>query len=116
MVNALTIDLEDWYQGLTSTSRRIDQWPTFESRVTRNTERILEILEQANVKATFFVLGYVADQFPSLVRRVADYGHEIALHSYYHQHVHRLSLDQFRQDVALGMEAVQQASGKKVIG
>lgn len=116
MVNALTIDLEDWYQGLTSTSRRIDQWPRFENRVVENTERILEILGQASVKATFFVLGYVADQFPNLIQRVADDGHEIALHGYHHQHVYRLTLDQFCRDVALGMEAVQQASGKKVIG
>lgn len=116
MVNALTIDLEDWYQGLTSTSRRIDQWPRFEDRVVENTERILEILGQASVKATFFVLGYVADQFPNLIQRVADDGHEIALHGYHHQHVHRLTLDQFCRDVALGMEAVQQASGRKVIG
>lgn len=116
MVNALTIDLEDWYQGLTSTSRRIDQWPRFENRVVENTERILEILGQASVKATFFVLGYVADQFPNLIQRVADDGHEIALHGYHHQHVHRLTLDQFCRDVALGMEAVQQASGRKVIG
>lgn len=116
MVNALTIDLEDWYQGLTSTSRRIDQWPRFENRVVENTELILEILGQASVKATFFVLGYVADQFPNLIQRVADDGHEIALHGYHHQHVHRLTLDQFCRDVALGMEAVQQASGRKVIG
>jgi len=116
MVNALTIDLEDWYQGLTSTSRQIDQWPTFENRVVENTERILEILGLAGVKATFFVLGYVADRFPNLIRRVADYGHEIALHGYHHQHVHRLTLEQFRRDVVLGMEAVQQASGKKIIG
>jgi polysaccharide deacetylase family protein (PEP-CTERM system associated) len=116
MVNALTIDLEDWYQGLTSTSRQIDQWPMFEDRVVENTERILDILGSASIKATFFVLGYVADRFPGLVRRVADNGHEIALHGYYHHHVHRLTLDQFRSDVVLGMDAVQQASGRKVIG
>jgi polysaccharide deacetylase family protein (PEP-CTERM system associated) len=116
MVNALTIDLEDWYQGLTSTSRRIDQWPSFQGRVVVNTERILDILGRANVKATFFVLGYVADRFPNLIQRVAADGHEIALHGYHHQQVHRLTPDQFRKDVVLGMEAVQQASGRKVIG
>lgn len=116
MVNAFTIDLEDWYQGLTSTSRRVDQWRDFEDRVVGNTERILEILESVSVKATFFVLGYVADEFPNLVRKVADAGHEIALHGYHHQMVHRLTPEEFRRDVVRGMEAIQKACGKKVIG
>ena len=112
----MTIDLEDWYQGLTSTSRRVDQWPDFEDRVISNTDRILEIFSQGGIKATFFVLGYVADQFPGLIRRVADEGHEIGLHSYYHQQVFRLTPEQFREDVSRGREAVQEASGKEVIG
>ncbi len=116
MLNALTVDLEDWYQGLTSTGRRVDQWPILEDRVVANTERILELFSQAQVKATFFVLGYVADQFPSLIRRVAEQGHEIALHSYHHQYVYGLTPDQFRADVARGLKAVQDASCRQVIG
>lgn len=116
MQNALTIDLEDWYQGLTSTSRQIDRWSSFESRVVGNTEKLLDLLTQVEVKATFFVLGYVAEQLPDLVRRVADDGHEIALHSYYHRRVHQLTLEQFRQDVVMSREVVQQACGRQVYG
>lgn len=116
MLNALTIDLEDWYQGLTSTGQRVDRWPSYEDRVEESAHRLLDILAQAGVKATFFVLGYVADQFPELVREVADAGHEIGLHSYHHRQVFRLTLDQFCADVARGRAAVEKASGRQVIG
>jgi polysaccharide deacetylase family protein (PEP-CTERM system associated) len=116
MLNALSIDLEDWYQGLTSTAQRVDRWPAYEQRVVRNTQRLLAILDQAGVKATFFVLGYVADAFPELVRQVADAGHEIGLHGYFHRQVFRLHPEEFREDVERGRAAVEQASGKKVAG
>ncbi len=116
MLNGLSIDLEDWYQGLTSTSRRIDLWPSFEDRIVESTGLLLELLAQADVKATFFVLGYVADQFPQLVRKIADAGHEIGLHSYHHQKISQLTRDQFRTDTARGLEAVEKASGRRVVG
>jgi polysaccharide deacetylase family protein (PEP-CTERM system associated) len=116
VLNALTIDLEDWYQGLTSTSRQVDRWPSYEDRVVESTNRLLDILLEAGVKATFFVLGYVADQFPKLVRRVADARHEIGLHGYYHRQVFRLTPDQFRAEILRGREAVETASGKRVVG
>lgn len=116
MLNALTIDLEDWYQGLTSTSWKIDQWSNFEDRVEGNTERLLNLLSRAGVKATFFVLGYVADQFPDLIHRVAEDGHEIGLHGYYHHRVNQLTLEEFREDIHRGIDAVQKASGKEVQG
>jgi polysaccharide deacetylase family protein (PEP-CTERM system associated) len=116
MLNALTIDLEDWYQGLTSTSLQVDRWPEFEDRVVEATERLLSVLDRAGVQATFFVLGYVADQFPGLVRFVADAGHEIGLHGYHHAQVFRLSPDQFRTDVLRGREAVESASRTRVQG
>lgn len=116
MINALTIDLEDWYQGLTSTSPQIDRWPEFESRILGNTGRLLGLLAQAGVKATFFVLGYVADQFPDLVKKIAEDGHEIALHSYYHRRVHQFTPPQFRAEILKGMKAVQNACGNLVQG
>jgi polysaccharide deacetylase family protein (PEP-CTERM system associated) len=116
MLNALTFDLEDWYQGLTSTSPKIDRWPEYESRIVPNTERLLDILSGAGVKATFFVLGYVADHLPDLVRKVAAGGHEIALHSYHHHKVHQLTVDQFREDVQRGLDAVQSCCGNAVQG
>lgn len=116
MLNALTVDLEDWYQGLTSTGRQVDRWPTYEDRVEKNTRRLLAILDAARVKATFFVLGYVADQFPALVREVAEAGHEIGLHSYDHRPVYRLTPDEFRADLERGREAVERAAGRPVVG
>ena len=115
MLNALTIDLEDWYQGLTSTGRRFDQWPAYEDRVVANTMRLLEILSRRGVRATFFVLGYVAEKFPELVWQVAQAGHEIGLHSYAHQLVYRMTPEQFRVDVERGRMSVQSACGKQVV-
>jgi polysaccharide deacetylase family protein (PEP-CTERM system associated) len=116
MLNALTIDLEDWYQGLTSTGAQIDRWDTFEDRVIENSERLLDVFNQAKIKATFFVLGYVADQFPELIRKIAAAGHEIGLHSYFHQRIIHLTPDQFRADVQRGRDVVEKVSGSKVIG
>jgi polysaccharide deacetylase family protein (PEP-CTERM system associated) len=116
MLNALTIDLEDWYQGLTSTAHQVERWPEFEDRVVESTERVLALFSRARVQATFFVLGYVADEFPDLVRRVAEAGHEIALHGYHHRKVSRLTPEQFRADVLRGREAVERACGWQAIG
>lgn len=116
MLNALTIDLEDWYQGLTSTSQQIDRWPTYQDRVVENTDRLLDILDRAAVKATFFVLGYVADQFPGLVRRVADAGHEIGLHGYHHRQVFQFTPEGFRVEILRGRAAVEAAGGRQVVG
>lgn len=116
MLNALTIDLEDWFQGLTSTGRHPDRWPSHQVRLTHNTHLLLDILAQAEVRATFFVLGYAADQHPQLIRQIADAGHEIGLHSYHHQKVSQLTAAQFRADLVRGRQAVEQASGQEVIG
>jgi polysaccharide deacetylase family protein (PEP-CTERM system associated) len=116
MLNALTIDLEDWYQGLTSTSQQVERWPEFEDRVEESTGRLLELLCGAGVHATFFVLGYVAAKFPALVRRVSEAGHEIALHGYYHRKVYRLTPDEFRADLLRGREVVEAACDRPVTG
>lgn len=116
VVNALTIDLEDWYQGLSSTSQQSDRWPGFEDRIVPNAQKILSILAEAKVKATFFTLGYVADQFPELVRAVADAGHEIALHGYYHRRVFQMTPDAFRAELLHGRSAVEKASGTSLAG
>lgn len=116
MLNALSIDLEDWYQGLTSTSQRVADWPTYESRVVDSTHYLLELLDQYGTRGTFFVLGYVADQFPALIREVAEAGHEIGVHGYFHRQVWRLTPEAFREDVIRGRRAVEGASARHVIG
>ena len=116
MQNAISIDLEDWYQGLTSTSQRVDDWPTYEDRVVDSTRRLLDLFDRAETKATFFVLGYVADKFPMLIRDVAEAGHEIGVHGYYHRQVSRLTPEAFREDVVRGRAAVESAGGRKTVG
>ncbi|MEJ2210748.1 MAG: polysaccharide deacetylase family protein [Anaerolineae bacterium] len=116
MLNALTIDLEDWYQGLTSTGRQPERWPEYEDRVVESTSRVLGVLQRAGVQATFFVLGYVADQFPDLVRSVAEAGHEIALHGYLHRQVFRLTPAEFQAEIERGRDAVQAAAGRRPVG
>ena len=86
VLNAMTVDVEDYFQvsAFESTVPR-SSWSSYESRVCRNTDRFLEIFDAAGVRATFFVLGWVAEQYPQLVRRIAAGGHEIASHGFHHQ-------------------------------
>ena len=104
--HAFSVDLEDWFQGLTSTNPRIDAWPVFPSRVVPATRAILSILDRHQVKATFFTLGYVADTFPSLLEEIAAGGHEIGVHGYHHRFVSRMTRDEFAREIDLGTEAV----------
>ena len=91
MLNAFTVDLEEWYQGLTSTNRQVERWPMLESRAVSATRHLLRLLREYNITATFFVLGYLADQCPELVAEVMDEGHEIGIHGYYHRFVHQMT-------------------------
>jgi polysaccharide deacetylase family protein (PEP-CTERM system associated) len=113
-IDVLSVDLEDWYHAFASVTP--DRWEGFEDRIVESTGRLLDLLAQAEVRATFFVLGYVADRFPPLIEAVVDAGHEIGLHSYAHQRVSRLSPDQFRADLERGLTAVEKASGHRVVG
>lgn len=109
--NAFTVDLEDWFQGLTSTNPQVDRWPEFESRVVPATLQLLDLLHEYGVRATFFVLGYVADVHPGLVRQVRDAGHEIASHGYHHRFVYDMSPDEFTADLAQANRAIERAAG-----
>jgi polysaccharide deacetylase family protein (PEP-CTERM system associated) len=117
IVNAMSVDVEDYFQvsafdGHVSRER----WDGLESRVCRNTERLLEIFEQASVRATFFVLGWVAERHPSLVRTIAGAGHEIASHGYGHGLVYDMTPDQFREDVRRAKALLEAVSGTPVLG
>jgi polysaccharide deacetylase family protein (PEP-CTERM system associated) len=117
ILNAMTVDVEDYFHvsafaGVVSPAA----WDSYESRVCRNTERLLEILEQAGVHATFFVLGWVAERFPDLVRRIHAAGHELASHSYDHGLVYDKTPDSFRDDLRRARAAIEQAAGVAVTG
>lgn len=117
MRNALSFDIEDWFQvenmkGAVS----FKDWDTLELRVARNTERILRILKDNDTRATFFVLGWVAERCPGLVREITRGGHELASHGYGHDLVYSLGPEKFREDVRRSKEALEGISGKKVCG
>ncbi|MCB9171533.1 MAG: DUF3473 domain-containing protein [Ardenticatenales bacterium] len=114
--NAFTIDLEEWFHGLTSTNPQVERWPTFESRVVAATERLLALLARHKVQATFFTLGHVADHHPALIEQIADAGHEIALHGYFHRFVHKLSPDDFAREIERTLEVLQPLVGTPPIG
>jgi polysaccharide deacetylase family protein (PEP-CTERM system associated) len=115
-LNAFTVDLEDWYQGLTSTNPLVDQWPGFESRVEANTHRLLAILRECHVRATFFVLGYIADTHPGLVEAIAAAGHEIGVHGYHHRFVTKMNAGEFEREIDLTLEALDRIVGSRIVG
>lgn len=110
-LNAFTVDLEDWFQGLTSTNPLVDQWPSFESRVETATRRLLALLRAQDVRATFFVLGYVADAYPGLIEEIAAEGHEIGVHGYYHRFVSQMTADEFARELDQTIDAVMRITG-----
>lgn len=115
--NILTIDVEDWFHILESDDAPgRDRWPTLPSRVEANTDRILALLAEGGATATFFVVGWVALQRPELIRRIADAGHEIASHSFWHEVVGRHDHASLRADLAASRERLEQAAGNPVLG
>jgi len=115
--NALTVDVEDYYQVSAFESRvSFDQWPRYESRVASNTARILEILDQHHVKATFFVLGWTAERDPQVVRAIHAAGHEVASHGYRHQLIYHMSRQAFQDDVARAKAILEDITGAPVLG
>jgi len=115
-MNIFTVDLEDWFQGLTSTNPQIDRWPSLESRVVTATQRLLTILRAHRIQATFFVLGYVADRHPALIEQIAADGHEIGVHGYYHRFVSRLTPAEFAQELEQSIAAVERITGVQPLG
>jgi polysaccharide deacetylase family protein (PEP-CTERM system associated) len=113
----LTVVIEDYFQGVTF-NRLISRarWHRFESRLVRNTTTTLDLLDEYNVKATFFALGWVADAVPELIREVVSRGHEIASKGYFHRSIREFSREEFREDSARAREALERASGRSVDG
>jgi polysaccharide deacetylase family protein (PEP-CTERM system associated) len=117
IVNAMSVDVEDYFQVSAfegHVSR--DDWDSFESRVCRNTDRLLEIFSEAGVTATFFVLGWVAERHPQLVRRIVAGGHELASHGYAHRLVYDQTPEEFGDDVRRAKGILEAISGTPVLG
>lgn len=116
MLNAFSVDLEDWYQGLTSTNKQPRRWPELESRVVDATRFLLAIMAEHDVRATFFTLGHIADHHPGLVEAVMDAGHEIAAHGYWHRFVSQMTRDEFAEEIDLAIEALYKVTGERPLG
>jgi polysaccharide deacetylase family protein (PEP-CTERM system associated) len=117
VVNAMTIDVEDYFHvSAFAASVSRDAWSQYESRVAANTDRLLALFADTGVRATFFVLGWVAERDPGLVRRIVAAGHEVASHSYWHQLVYDLDVETFRHDLRRAKHAIEDAAGVMVRG
>jgi polysaccharide deacetylase family protein (PEP-CTERM system associated) len=117
MINAATIDLEDYYQVTAFASNGgAPKWDSHASRIEYSTAKLLDILDIAKQKATFFTLGWAAGKYPKLIRQIAARGHEIACHSNMHRLVHSMTPAEFRVDTLEAKRLLEQASETPVLG
>jgi len=112
-INLLTFDIEEWFLTEDSFQFPPDQWHHFEPRLEQNTHAILEVLERRRTPALFFLLGWVGEHYPGLVREIVRAGHEIGYHSYHHHHQNVLPPEGFELDLKKGLELLEQVSGKR---
>jgi len=117
LVNALTVDVED-YLHVAALAKSIDRrdWDQYECRVEGNTNRLLDLFDEAGYKGTFFVLGWVAQRYPELVREIAHRGHEVASHGMSHQLVYEQSIDEFRQETIESKKLLEDLIQQPVLG
>ncbi len=114
MLNALTVDLEDWYHSVYTLTPA--EWAGLEDRLVAPTRRLLALLARHRARATFFVLGVVAEQHPGLVREIRDAGHEIASHGFHHRFVYDQTPAEFRDDLRRSLAVLQATTGERVLG
>jgi len=109
--NIMQIDVEDWYCDID-----IQKWGDYTARVTLGTNKILSLLRKTNNSATFFILGYVAENFPELVEKIQEEGHEIASHGYAHKKITEQTRKEFEDDLSKSLEILEKITSRKVIG
>ena len=117
IVNALTIDVEDYFQ-VSAFAGHVDRndWDHFPCRVERNIDRILELLDAAGAHATFFTLGWIAERYPEVVRRIAASGHEVASHGFAHERASEQDRNAFLADIRLAKAILEDIAGCEVVG
>ena len=115
--NAFTIDVEDYFQ-VEALSRVIprDSWPQMEYRCENNVHRLLALLDDKKVRGTFFILGWIAERSPQLIREIAAAGHEIACHGMSHKLIYKQSREEFRQETRRSKQLLEDLVGKAVLG
>jgi polysaccharide deacetylase family protein (PEP-CTERM system associated) len=116
MKNVLSFDLEDYYHVNAFESVNRGNWEGYASRVVQSTQRVLALLDEAGCKATFFTLGWVAENYPELIREIAGRGHEVACHSDKHRRIFEMTAAEFREDTRVAKDRLEQIIGSKIIG
>ncbi|WP_334186739.1 XrtA system polysaccharide deacetylase [Noviherbaspirillum sp.] len=115
--NAMTIDVEDYFQVSAFASHiPRESWPHLACRVEANIDRILALLDAAGIKATFFTLGWIAERYPAMVRRIVGQGHELASHGYAHQRASDQTAEEFSDDVGRSKALLEDIGGQQVQG
>jgi polysaccharide deacetylase family protein (PEP-CTERM system associated) len=117
VTNALTVDVEDYFQVSAFRDQIAhEEWSSYESRVVANTHRVLEVFDESATKATFFVLGWVADHHPGLVREIVMRGHEIGCHGYSHALIYGQSKDVFAEETHRAKSLLEDQAQHRVVG
>jgi polysaccharide deacetylase family protein (PEP-CTERM system associated) len=117
ILNAMTVDVEDYFQVAAFKDQiALGSWDSYPLRVGDNTRRVMDLFAKYDTKATFFVLGWVAERLPGLVREISERGHDVASHGYAHQLIYSNSPEHFRQDIRKAKDILEQIIGKAVIG
>jgi len=115
--NGLSVDIEDWFQvGAFERTISRDDWDGLAHRVERNSDAVIDLFDRVGAKGTFFTLGWVAQRYPALIRRIADAGHEVASHGWDHVRVFHMTPDEFRTDLRRARAVLEEASGQRVTG
>ncbi|MDP6575618.1 MAG: polysaccharide deacetylase family protein [Candidatus Peribacteraceae bacterium] len=111
----LSFDIEEWFHLLDHPSTRYEKhWAKFESRIDANLERILNLLESSNTQATFFCLGWIAENYPYIIKKISQRGYQIACHSHRHQLAYEQKKNEFRNDLLDAKYAIEDVSGVKL--
>lgn len=114
-MNILTFDIEEWYHILDNPyTKTPKEWANFETRIHQNMETIHDILHTGNLSATFFVVGWIAEKFPEVVREIASKGYEIGSHTHLHQLAYEQDRKTFKKDVEKSIKTLEDCTGKKV--
>ena len=114
-MNILTFDVEDWFHILDNLeTKHLSDWSKYESRIHNNMETIFNILIDKNIKATFFCVGWIAEKYPEIIKKIVDSGYEIASHTHYHQLVYEQSPIEFENDLIRSIDTLESVSGQKI--
>jgi polysaccharide deacetylase family protein (PEP-CTERM system associated) len=117
LLNGLSVDIEDWFQvGAFERTIRREDWESLSQRVERNSDAVIDLFDRTGVKGTFFILGWVAERYPALIRRISDAGHEVASHGWDHLRVFTMTPDMFRADIRRTRDVLENAGGCAVKG